>query len=93
MSVASQISTHWVILVCLLKPSLFSVDKIDEIKEKYPEIFSQARKALTMWTSQFVDKATRQLLIKAMCDMRVGCRIVANAAFGEQLVAYVSPLE
>ena len=90
-SVASMIPTRWMLLVSLLAPTLFSVYKIDEIKQENPEIFLQARKALTMWTSHFGSEAKRRLLINAMCDIRVGGRLVANSAFDEHLVTYVSP--
>ncbi|XP_062511940.1 uncharacterized protein LOC134187798 [Corticium candelabrum] len=90
-SVAFTISTRWTLLVSLLAPTLFSVYKIHEIERENPIIFMQARTALTMWTSHFGNQANRQILIKTMCDKRVGCRLEANAAFGEQLVTYVSP--
>ena len=90
-SVAFNVSTRWVKLVSLLEPTVFSVYKIDEIEQEHRGIFMRARKALTMWTSHFGNEASRQLLINAMCDKRVGCRLEANSAFGEQLVTYVSP--
>ena len=90
--VASKLSARWEELVSRLSSSLFTINKIEEIKgENRDKFFLQARKALDMWTSQLGGKASRQLLIKTICD--IGCRLQAEEVFGYQLVEYVSLLK
>ncbi|XP_062511769.1 uncharacterized protein LOC134187633 [Corticium candelabrum] len=90
--VASKLSARWEELVSRLSSSLFTINKIEEIKgENRDKFFLQARKALDMWTNQLGGKASRQLLIKTICD--IGCRLQAEEVFGYQLVEYVSLLK
>ena len=89
--VASKLSARWEELVSHLSSSLFTINKIEEIKgENRDKFFLQARKALDMWTNQLGRNASRQLLIKTICD--IGCRLQAEEVFGYRLVEYVSLL-
>ena len=90
-NVARKISADWEELVLVLSSSIFSMNRIEEIQEEKKRKVMQAQKALDIWHNKMGSKASRRLLIEAMCEINV--RLPAEEVFGQQLVEFVCPQE
>ena len=89
-AVAKKLAGVWDELAAWLSPELFTALKLKEIKEDHSSSFSRARAVPEMWSDEFGNKATYQLLIQSLCQMNQ--RVVASGILGSELVEFVEPL-
>lgn len=67
--VARRIAKRWKDLALLLSPELFTVEKITQIQSRYGRLFLRAQVVIELWCGQYHRRATRRLLIQALCNM------------------------
>ena len=82
--VAGEVAHKWQEFVSRLSPAMYSIAKIDVIKDTYSKPFERAHAALSMWTDEMVNAATCRLLVLPLLEM--GMRQQASRIFGDDLV-------
>ena len=87
-AVASKMSGNWEVLAMFLAPDLFTPNECSVIKKENGKEVLRARAMLVMWSENFGEKASRQLLIQAMCES--DCKAEAVKVFNQDIVDFVT---
>jgi hypothetical protein len=89
-AVARDIAETWEEIASYLSPEVFSVVKLEEMKQDHESSLVQAQAMLESWRETFGCDATCSELIHSLCQM--DHRLVATKVFGCEMVDFVERL-